>query len=147
MSDKTIHTIGRLLAAMIMAPPILLLILYVQSSSPPIEYGPIQEIIPPVVHPGQSVYIVRDLHIKRPCNLTIIRNFERKLPDGSTEVIEGLDIKVAYEPRRFLQRRILEIPYNMPPGRWTLKNQLIYDEWIFRHSFLAAPIHFTVVKP
>ena len=134
-----------IIAALVTLPLISLGGLYLWSLSPPIKYGGVQELEPPVVCPGQTVFIVRDLEITRPTILTIVRNFEHRLPDGRVEVLEGLDVRIAYVPGVFRQKRIFTIPTQLPPGEWVLRNQVTWEDWPgFTHTINAAPIKFTV---
>ena len=148
MSEKARSYLVELIAAVVILPLFVLAFLYLRSTEPPILYGEVQEIEPPIVTPGQTVFIIRDLTITRSTDLTIIRNFERRLPDGRLEVLEGVDVRIAYVPGEFRQKRIFQIPMQLTPGEWVLRNSVIWQDWPgFTHTINAAPIPFTVVHP
>lgn len=113
---------------------------YVDIMFPPIEYGPNKGYVKPVeARPGDFVNLCRDMTFNRKIEFDISRSLTSSAYDGIVLTVEMDSTRVIRMPGHLSQCRIVQIPYGIPPGEWTLHTWTSYTSWPFWNRKEESP--------
>lgn len=105
----------------------------------PMKWDGENYIIPSHVEAGQYVTVHREFTIDSPTHAIIDRKLI-KTNDKTTTVVSLPQAAVFYNAGKYYQDREFLIPCTVVPGKWSLANTVIWDDYLGRTQRIYPPV-------